>query len=60
LFAILAIGAVFGLFGLFFSAAMLVVIYTMVRSLYLRDTLGEDIPRARHRTLFDSTGSPRA
>ena len=59
LFAILAIGAVFGLFGLFFSAAMLVVIYTLVRSLYLRDTLGEDIPRARHRTLFDSAGTPR-
>lgn len=60
LFAILAIGAVFGLFGLFFSAAMLVVIYTLVRSLYLRDTLGEDIPRARHRTLFDSAGTPKS
>jgi predicted PurR-regulated permease PerM len=59
LFAILAIGAVFGLFGLFFSAAMLVVIYTLVRSLYLRDTLGENIPHARHRTLFDSAGHRR-
>ncbi|SEJ14287.1 Predicted PurR-regulated permease PerM [Sphingomonas sp. OV641] len=59
LFAILAIGAVFGLFGLFFSAAILVVIYTLIRSLYLRDTLGEDIPRTRHRTLFDAAGSPR-
>lgn len=59
LFAILAIGAVFGLFGLFFSAAMLVVIYTLIRSLYLRDTLGEDIPRSRHRTLFDSSGQRR-
>ncbi|MBS0285524.1 MAG: AI-2E family transporter [Proteobacteria bacterium] len=43
LFAILAIGAVFGIFGLFFSAALLVVIFTLVRSLYLRETLGEDI-----------------
>ena len=59
LFAILAIGAVFGLFGLFFSAAMLVVIYTLIRSLYLRDTLGENIPHARHRTLFDSAGRRR-
>jgi predicted PurR-regulated permease PerM len=59
LFSILAIGAVFGLFGLFFSAAMLVVIYTLVRSLYLRDTLGEDIPHSRHRTLFDSNGERR-
>lgn len=59
LFAILGIGAVFGLFGLFFSAALLVVIYTLVRSLYLRDTLGEDIPHSRHRTLFDSLGKRR-
>jgi predicted PurR-regulated permease PerM len=59
LFAILAIGAVFGLFGLFFSAALLVMVFTLVRSLYLRDTLGEDIPHSRHRTLFDSAGSPR-
>ncbi|MEG3174655.1 AI-2E family transporter [Sphingomonas sp. RB3P16] len=42
-FAIIAIGFVFGLFGLFFSAALLVVIYTLVRSLYLRDVLGEDL-----------------
>ena len=59
LFSVLAIGAVFGLFGLFFSAALLVVIYTLIRSLYLRDTLGEDIPRSRHRTLFDSAGNER-
>lgn len=59
LFAILAIGAVFGLFGLFFSAAMLVVIFTLVRSLYLRDTLGEDIPHSRHRTLFTAAGTER-
>ena len=58
-FSVLAIGAVFGLFGLFFSAALLVVIYTLIRSLYLRDTLGEDIPRSRHRTLFDSAGNER-
>lgn len=59
LFAILAIGAVFGLFGLFFSAAILVVIYTLIRSLYLRETLGEDIPRSAHDTLFDSAGTRR-
>nr|WP_254606476.1 AI-2E family transporter [Sphingomonas bacterium] len=46
LFAILGISAVFGVFGLFFSAALLVVIFTLVRSLYLREVLGEDIPHA--------------
>lgn len=59
LFAILVIGAVFGLFGLFFSAALLVVIFTLIRSLYLRDTLGEDIPTADHRTLFTPSGKRR-
>lgn len=58
LFAIIMIGAIFGLFGLFFSAALLVVIFTLVRSLYLRDTLGEDIPRSSHRTLFSPAGTP--
>lgn len=43
LFAILGIGFVFGLFGLFFSAALLVVIFTLVRSLYLREVLGEPV-----------------
>jgi predicted PurR-regulated permease PerM len=52
LFAILSIGAVFGVFGLFFSAALLVVIFTLIRSLYLREVLGEDIPRAEHETLL--------
>ena len=59
LFAILIVGAVFGLFGLFFSAAILVVVFTLIRSLYLRDTLGENIPRSCHRTLFDSAGTRR-
>ena len=62
LFAIIMIGAVFGLFGLFFSAALLVVIYTLVRSLYLREVLGEDVPRAEHLTLLgpgSSVPSPR-
>ncbi|PVX31511.1 AI-2E family transporter [Sphingomonas pokkalii] len=43
LFAIIGIGFVFGLFGLFFSAALLVVIFTLVRSVYLREVLGEEI-----------------
>ena len=51
-FAIIGIGVVFGLFGLFFSAAQLVVIFTLVRSLYLREVLGEDIPRVDHATLL--------
>jgi predicted PurR-regulated permease PerM len=52
LFLIIGIGYVFGLFGLFFSAALLVVIFTLIRSLYLREVLGEDIPKAQHQTLF--------
>ncbi len=51
-FAIIGIGAIFGLFGLFFSAALLVVFFTLIRSLYLRDVLGEDIPRAEHDRLL--------
>ncbi|WP_126173658.1 AI-2E family transporter [Altericroceibacterium xinjiangense] len=43
LFVILGVGAVFGIYGLFFSAALLVVAFVGVRELYLRDTLGEDI-----------------
>lgn len=48
LFAILGIGVVFGLFGLFFSGALLVVIFTLVRSLYLREVLGEPVPSPVH------------
>jgi predicted PurR-regulated permease PerM len=43
LFSILAVGAVFGVYGVFFAGALLVVAYVAVRELYLRDTLGEDI-----------------
>ena len=43
LFTILAVGAVFGIYGVFFAGALLVVAYVGVRELYLRDTLGEDI-----------------
>ena len=51
LFTIIGIGYVFGLFGLFFSAALLVVIFTLVRSVYLREVLGEPIPRSPHEPL---------
>ncbi len=51
LFTIIGIGYVFGLFGLFFSAALLVVIFTLVRSVYLREVLGEPIPRSPHAPL---------
>jgi predicted PurR-regulated permease PerM len=43
LFSIIGIGMVFGLYALFFSAAMLVVIFTLIRTLYLREMIGEDI-----------------
>ncbi|PCG13448.1 MULTISPECIES: AI-2E family transporter [Sphingomonas] len=59
LFAIIGTGAVFGVFGLFFSGGILVVTYTLVRSLYLREVLGEDIPPTRERRLFTAKGTPR-
>ncbi|AKM09184.1 hypothetical protein AB433_03095 [Croceicoccus naphthovorans] len=43
LFVILGAGAVFGIYGVFFAGALLVVAYVGVRELYIRDTLGEDI-----------------
>ena len=52
LFTIIGIGYVFGLFGLFFSAALLVVIFTVVRSVYLREVLGEPIPLSPHEPLL--------
>jgi predicted PurR-regulated permease PerM len=57
-FAILGIGVIFGVFGLFFSAALLVVIFSLVRSLYLREVLGEDIPSARHDSVLDAALTP--
>ena len=60
LFAIIGTGAVFGLFGLFFSGGILVVGFTLIRSLYLREVLGEDIPRSRERRLFTARGTPRS
>ena len=59
LFAIIGTGAVFGVFGLFFSGGILVVTFTLIRSLYLREVLGEDIPKTRERTLFTARGAPR-
>jgi predicted PurR-regulated permease PerM len=43
LFVILGVGAVFGVYGVFFAGALLVVAFVGVRELYLRDTLGEDV-----------------
>lgn len=45
IFTILSMAAVFGSFAMFFSGALSVVAFTLVRSLYLRDTLGDPIPR---------------
>jgi len=43
LFSIIGIGIIFGLYALFFSAALLVVIFTLIRTLYLREMVGEPI-----------------
>ncbi|MBN8808243.1 MAG: AI-2E family transporter [Sphingomonas sp.] len=43
LFAIVGIGLIFGVGGLIFSAPLLVAIYALMRSLYLRETLGEEL-----------------
>jgi predicted PurR-regulated permease PerM len=60
LFAILAIGVLFGAFGLFFSAALVVVLFTLLRSLYLREVLGEPIPKATHEFDRPRRGSPES
>ena len=59
LFAILGIGTVFGLFGLFFSMGLLVVIFTLIRTLYLREVLGENIPLTNHERLIDGPDCSR-
>lgn len=51
LFLILLAGYAFGTFGMFFSGALAVALYTLVIRLYARETLGEptDVPGAKHR-----------
>jgi predicted PurR-regulated permease PerM len=49
IFLILAMGFVFGTFGIFFSGALAVTTFTLVRRLYLAEVLGEPI---------DHPGSP--
>ena len=44
IFLILGMGFAFGTFGIFFSGALAVAFFTLVRRLYLADTLGETIP----------------
>ncbi|USI72222.1 AI-2E family transporter [Sphingomonas morindae] len=44
LFLILGAGAVFGTYGLFFAGALAVTFYTLVVRLYVRETLGDDVP----------------
>ena len=46
LFAIIGIGYIFGLAGLVFAAPLLVAIFALTRSLYVRETLGEDLDAA--------------
>ena len=43
LFSIVGIGLIFGIGGLIFSAPLLVAIYALTRSLYLRETIGEPV-----------------
>jgi predicted PurR-regulated permease PerM len=45
LFAIVGIGYIFGLAGLVFAAPLLIAIFALTRTLYLRETLGENIDR---------------
>jgi len=45
LFAMVGIGYIFGLVGLIFAAPLLVAIFALTRSLYVRETLGEKLDR---------------
>jgi predicted PurR-regulated permease PerM len=59
LFTILGAGAVFGVYGVFFAGALLIVAFVAVREFYLRDTLGEDIdgvPGSNSEAEADSPG----
>nr|WP_276317280.1 AI-2E family transporter [Croceicoccus ponticola] len=56
LFVILGAGAVFGIYGVFFAGALLVVAFVGVRELYLRDTLSEDIESVPKVIKDDVTG----
>ncbi len=44
LFAILAGGVLFGTLGLIFGFPLAVVIYVLVKKLYVRETLGQSTP----------------
>lgn len=44
LFLILAMGAAFGVFGIFFAGALSVAAYTLAIRLYAREALGDDVP----------------
>jgi predicted PurR-regulated permease PerM len=44
LFAILACGTVFGILGVVFGFPLAVVIYVLIKKLYVRETLGEETP----------------
>jgi predicted PurR-regulated permease PerM len=44
IFLILAMGVVFGTFGIFFSGALAVTLFTLVRRIYVADMLGMEIP----------------
>lgn len=44
LFLIIAMGSAFGAYGMFFAGALSVAAYSLTISLYVRDTLGEDVP----------------
>jgi predicted PurR-regulated permease PerM len=44
LFLILAMGAAFGVFGVFFAGALSVTAYTLAIRLYARETLGDAVP----------------
>lgn len=44
LFLILAMGAAFGIFGMFFAGALSVTAYTLAIRLYAREVIGNDVP----------------
>lgn len=46
LIAVVAFGVLFGTIGIIFATPLLVVVYTLVRLLYIRNTLGEDVSMA--------------
>jgi predicted PurR-regulated permease PerM len=59
LFGIIAMGAAFSTFGLFFAGALMVMFYTLVRTIYVEETLGHVAPSPSCQAATDADSDRR-